>query len=126
VNHLLLWALWSCGRRVRVAQAKRQIHGALPAANTITGGFLSPIAQQAPFCPVDLEARALRRGREDHSPRGFSPPPLEATLECPQLPVRVDARMLGLQPLEQFATGPLRLGLEPLPKHRPAGLKRVT
>jgi len=36
-----------------------------------------------------------------------------------QLPVRIDTGMLSLQPLEQLATGPLRLGVEPLPKERP-------
>jgi len=71
------------------------------------------------------KARLHRWGCEDQSPRGFSPPPFEATLECPQLPVRIDTGMLSLQPLEQFATGPLRLSVEPLPKERPGRLKRV-
>src|SRR5947207_15336373 len=29
VNYLMLWALWSCGRRAGVVQAQRQIHRAL-------------------------------------------------------------------------------------------------
>jgi hypothetical protein len=28
INHLLLWALWGCGRRASVVQAQRQIHRA--------------------------------------------------------------------------------------------------
>jgi hypothetical protein len=63
-------------------------------------------------------------GAEDHSPCGFSPPLLEATLEGPPVPGR--RRDSWLQPLEQFAmnapTG--HHGRSPK-KQRPGRLKRV-
>ena len=35
ISCLLLWALWGCGRRARVVQARRQIHRALGRAGVI-------------------------------------------------------------------------------------------
>ena len=80
MNRLLLWALWGCGRRVRVVQETRQIYRAFPA---VAGVFLLAIAKQAPFCAVDRDAMVHPRGCEDHSLRSVSPPPLEVTLKCP-------------------------------------------
>ena len=34
INNLPMWALWSCGRRVSVVQAQRQIHRVLLATDT--------------------------------------------------------------------------------------------
>src|SRR5689334_3215425 len=44
---LLTLALWSCGRRVSVAQAQRQIHRALRAAVTIAEVVVRTIAERA-------------------------------------------------------------------------------
>ena len=46
---------------------------------------------------VDLP---LRLGSEHHLVRGVSAPYLEATLQCPQLSVRVGTGALSLQPLQ--------------------------
>ena len=50
---------------------------------------------------------------EDHPLRHFAPPPFQARLQCSQLSVAVDAGLLRLQPLKQFARRTPRLGLEP-------------
>ena len=86
---LLMLALWSCGRRGSVVQAERQIHGASRAAFTIAKPVVRTIAEQA--APGGRNARIGGHGSEDHSVRGFSAPLLQATLQCPQLPLRIDA-----------------------------------
>src|SRR5467141_3214018 len=42
VNNLPMWALWSCGRRVSVVQAQRQIHRVLLATDTAAGETMRP------------------------------------------------------------------------------------
>ena len=63
INHLLVWALWGCGRRDRVVQAQRQIHRALGKA-----GIIKP--SRYPSCrwtdrpaPRRVAAHRLGRGR---------------------------------------------------------------
>ena len=42
INNLPMWALWSCGRRVSVVQAQRQIHRVLLATDTAAGETMRP------------------------------------------------------------------------------------
>ena len=63
INHLLVWALWGCGRRDRVVQAQRQIHRALGKT-----GIIKP--SRHPSCrwtdrpaPLRVAAHRLGRGR---------------------------------------------------------------
>jgi hypothetical protein len=95
---LLMLALWGCGRRGSVVQAQRQIHRASRATFTIAETVLRTVAEQTAL--GGRNARIGGRGSEDHSVRGFSAPLLQATLQCPQLPLRVDAGVLSLQPLQ--------------------------
>src|SRR5262249_13942329 len=88
---LLMLALWSCGRRGSVVQAQRQIHWASRAAFTIAETVIRTIVEQA--AAGRRKARIGGHCSEDHS-RGFSAPLLQATLKCPQLPLRVDAGVL--------------------------------
>ena len=104
-------ALWSCGRRGRVVQAQRQIHRAFCAAFTMADMVVRTIAKQA--APVRRNVKIGGVGSEDHSVRGFSAPLLQATLQCPQLRVRLDTGALSLQPLQQLARCVPRLGLKP-------------
>src|SRR5258705_3766342 len=53
VNYLMLWALWSCGRRAGVVQAQRQIHRAFcwPATPPLTSSHAScslPVDENRP------------------------------------------------------------------------------
>src|SRR5215469_13607360 len=104
-------ALWSCGRRASVVQAQRQIHRAFRAAFTVAETVVRTIAEQA--APSGRNTRIGDHGSEDHSVRGFSAPLLQATLQCSQLPLRVDAGVLSLQPLQKLARGMPRLCLKP-------------
>src|SRR5277367_3853755 len=93
--------LWSCGRRVSVVQAQRQIHRALRAAVTIAAEVVvRTIAERAALAVPRRNTRIGSHGSEHHSVRGFSAPLLQATLQCPQLSVRVDAGTLSRQPLQ--------------------------
>src|SRR4029077_21108646 len=118
-------ALWSCGRRRSVVQAQRQIHRALRAAFTIAEMIVRTIAQQPPLAVPRRYTRVGTHGSEYHSVRGFSAPLIHATLQCPQLPVRVDARALSLQPFQQLARCMPRLGLEPFPQLSRDGRERI-
>src|SRR3982074_1950644 len=42
INSLPMWTLWSCGRRVSVVQAQRQIHRVLLATDTAAGETMRP------------------------------------------------------------------------------------
>src|SRR5580704_16328205 len=42
INNLPMWALWSCGRRISVVQAQRQIHRVLLATDTAAGETMRP------------------------------------------------------------------------------------
>src|SRR5947209_6896489 len=112
-QRLLTLALWSCGRRVSVVQTQRQIHRALRAAVTIAEVVLCTIAERAGLAVPRRNTRIGSHGSEHHSVCGFSAPLLQATLQCPQLPVRVDAGALSLQALEELARCVPRLGLKP-------------
>src|SRR5436309_4074508 len=85
---LLTLALWSCGRRVSVVQAQRQIHRALRAIFTITEVVVRTIAERAALAVPRRYTRIGSHGSEHHSVRGFSAPLLQATLQCPQLPAQ--------------------------------------
>jgi hypothetical protein len=100
---LLMLALWSCGRRVSVVQAQRQIHRAFRAVFTFAEVALRSIAKRAAFVVVRRNARIGSHGSEYHLVRGCSALLLQATLQRPKLPVRVDVGVLSLQPLQQFA-----------------------
>src|SRR5258707_12152083 len=62
---LLWWNLWSCGRRVCVVQAQRQIHRVLLAR-----------------CAAARKASVDQRGPEYHSVCDFASPLLHTTLKC--------------------------------------------
>src|SRR3984893_9883680 len=102
-------ALWSCGRRVSVVQAQRQIHRALRAAFTIAETVVRTIAEQPALAVPSGHTRIGRHGSEHHSVRGFSAPLLQPTLQCPQLPVGVDAGALSLQPFAHLTRWRTRL-----------------
>src|ERR1700720_3628059 len=109
-------ALWSCGRRAGVVQAQRQIHRALRPAFTIAETVVRTIADQPALAVPRGHTSIGRHGSEHHSVRGFSAPLLQPTLQCPQLPVGVDAGALSLQPFQQLARCMPRLCLEPSPQ----------
>src|SRR5260370_1587682 len=117
-------ALWSCGRRVSVVQAQRQIHRALRAVFTLAEVVLRTIAKRAALDVVRRNAR-IGSGSEYHLVRGFSTPLLQATLQRPKLPVRVDVGVFSLQPLQQFARCGPRLCLEPSPQLGRYGRERI-
>jgi hypothetical protein len=66
----------------------------------IAGIVVRTIAEQAAFAIPRRNARIGSHGSEYHPVGGFSALPLPATLQCAQLPVRVDAGALSLQPLQ--------------------------
>src|SRR5438270_8007871 len=99
-NASLMLALWSCGRRGSVVQAQRQIHRALWAVFKLAEVGIRTLAQRAALEVVRGIGRIGSDGSEYHLVRGFSAPLLQTTLQCPQLPVRVGAGSLSLQPLQ--------------------------
>src|SRR5215470_4059446 len=99
----MLWALWSCGRRVSVVQAKRQIPRAYSADDLES--FLSLFGYLPEF-----------RYAEYHVDRILTTPLFQSTLQGSQLPIRIVPWMRGLQAFEEFARGEPRLSLEPLPE----------
>src|ERR1700737_3369992 len=126
INHcLLMLALWSCGRRVSVVQAQRQIHSAFRAVFTFAEVVLRSIAKRAAFDVVRRNPRIGSHGSEYHLVRGFSAPLLQATLQRPKLPVRVDVGVLSLQPPQTFARCMPRLCLEPTPQLGRDGCERI-
>ena len=89
-----LWATRS------VVQAQRQIHRALRAAFMIAELVVRTMAEQPALTVPRHNARIGRHGTENHSLRCLSSTILQATLQCPQLPVRVNAWALHLQSLQ--------------------------
>src|ERR1700730_1897875 len=67
-------ALWSCGRRVSVVEAQRQIHRAPRAAFTIAETVVRTIAEQPALAVPSGHTSIGRHGSEHHSVRGFSAP----------------------------------------------------
>src|SRR6202022_627086 len=106
VGPVELWATRS------VVQAQRQIHRALRAAVTIAELVVRTMAEQPALAVPRHNAKIGRHGSEYHLLRCFSSPILQATLQCPQLPVRVNAWALRLQSLQlaraMYATAPHR------------------
>ena len=94
VGPVELWATRS------VVQAQRQIHRALRAAFMIAELVVRTMAEQPALTVPRHNARIGRHGTENHSLRCLSSPILQATLQCPQLPVRVNAWALHLQSLQ--------------------------
>jgi hypothetical protein len=94
VGPVELWATRS------VVQAQRQIHRALRAAFTIAELVVRTMAEQTVLAVPRHNAKIGRHASEYHSLRCFSSPLLQATLQCPQLPVWVNTWALRLQSLQ--------------------------
>src|SRR5258707_13428034 len=88
---LLMLALWSCGRRAASSKRSGKSTGLFVPAFTIAELVVRTMAEQPALVVPRHNARIGRHGTEYHSPRCFSSPILQATLQCPQLPVRVNA-----------------------------------
>ena len=62
INHLLVWALWSCGRRDRVVQAQRQIHRALGKAGIIKPSWYPSCRSTNRPAPLRVAVHRFGRG----------------------------------------------------------------
>ena len=103
---LLLWTLWSCGRRASVVQAL-----------AVNPQDIVSHLRHSRACVIAVHIDHVgRRGPKYQFQSGLSAPFLEAALACSQLPIGIHAGILCLQPLEQFARCAPRFRLEPLPQ----------
>src|SRR5947207_8734661 len=106
---LLTLALWSCGRRVSVVQAQRQIHRALRAAVTIAEVVVRTIAERAGLAVPRRNTRIGSHGSAMRVSTGHT----KAGLDCWSCRAgtylkAVETRSVGARTVTTAGTAPVR------------------